>query len=289
MKTRYFSLLFVSGLLLTSCFKEDGINVPQKPYTISDDTIDIFIAENFLDKYGVAVRYKYVDRYVDQTKRVTPPLRSSVQPMLNFITDLWIDPFLQVPNGKKFFEDHVPAEIVLIGSRMYNNDGTVTLGTADAGARITLTEVDFIDLNNSAWVLQQIHTMYHEFAHIVHQRYNLPPGWNTISPRGYTSTGSWYTYTDAEALTRGFVSPYATSTFNEDFAETVAFMLFDENFDDKFIKFEDDNDGECAPCQQRNAGRAMIKKKQTAVIEHYKQYVGVDLLKVRAVVQQKLQ
>jgi len=123
----------------------------------------------------------------------------------------------------------------------------------------------------------------------VHQRYNLPPSWNKISPAGYTSSGSWYTYTDAQALVRGFVSPYATSSYNEDFAETVDFLLFDKDFYTKFIDDEDDNNGDCAPCIDRNAGRAMLRKKYTAVIEHYKQYVGVDLLQVRDVVQEKLQ
>lgn len=288
MKTRYYSLLLIGSLLLgVSCYDKEEINVEQKPYPTTSDTLDLFIKDNFLDKYGVAVRYKYVDRYVDQTKRVTPPSRSSVQPMLNFVTDMWIDPFLQVPNGKKFFTNYVPPEVVLIGSRMYNNDGTVTLGTADAGARITLTEVDFIDVNNQAWVFQQIHTMYHEFAHIVHQRHNLPPGWNAISPAGYTSAGSWYSLTDAEALQRGFVSPYATSSFNEDFAETVAFLLYDPNFYTTYIN--DEADCTTVACANRNAGRAMLRKKYTAVLEHYKQYVGVDLLQVRAVVQQKLQ
>jgi substrate import-associated zinc metallohydrolase lipoprotein len=288
MKTRYYSLLLIGVLMLgVSCYEKEAINVAQKPYPTTDDTLDLFIQDNFLDRYGVAVRYKYVDRYVDQTKRVTPPARSSVKPMLNFVMNLWIDPFLQVPNGKKFFEDHVPAEIVLIGSRMYNNDGTVTLGTADAGARITLTEVDFIDETNQAWVFQQIHTMYHEFAHIVHQRYNLPPAWNTISPEYYTSPGSWYNLTDAEALTRGFVTPYATSSFNEDFAETVAVLLFDPEFYDKFI--DDEPNCTTADCVSRNAGRALLRKKYNAVIEHYKEFVGVDLLKVRDVVQQKLQ
>jgi substrate import-associated zinc metallohydrolase lipoprotein len=289
MKTRYLALLSIIALIAVSCYKEDDINVPQKDYVDSNDPIDIYIYDNFIKKYGVAVRYKYVDRYVDQTKRVTPPYRESVEPMLDFVTNLWIDPFLRVPNGKKFFEDHVPAEVVLIGSQMFNNDGTVTLGVADAGARITLTEVDFIDTTNMTWVLQQIHTMYHEFAHIVHQRYNLPPSWNTISPAGYTSAGSWYNLTDAEALVRGFVSPYATSSFNEDFAETVAFLLFDKDFYAKYINDEDDSNGQCAPCIQRNDGRAMLRKKYTAIIEHYKQYVSVDLLQVREVVQEKLQ
>jgi substrate import-associated zinc metallohydrolase lipoprotein len=288
MKTRYYSLLLIGSLLLgVSCYEKEEINVQQKPYVTATDTLDLFIRDNFLKPYGMAVRYKYVDRYVDQTKRVTPPSRSSIKPMLNFVEDMWIDPFLQVPNGKKFFMNYVPPEVVLIGSRMYNNDGTVTLGTADAGARITLTEVDFIDVTNQAWVFQQIHTMYHEFAHIVHQRHNLPPSWNTISPAGYTSAGSWYNLTDAEALQRGFVSPYATSSFNEDFAETVAFLLYDPDFYEKYI--DDEPNCTTVACVNRNAGRAMLRKKYTAVIEHYKQYVGVDLLQVRAVVQQKLQ
>ena len=72
--------------------------------------------------------------------------------------------------------------------------------TADAGARVTLTEVNDININNQQWVFRQLGTIYHEFAHIVHQRYNLPPGWENISPQGYTGAGSWYNLTDEEAL-----------------------------------------------------------------------------------------
>ncbi len=94
----------------------------------------------------------------------------------------------------------------MIGSPIYNNDGTITLGTADAGARITLTVVNDIDENDHEWVFQQLHTIYHEFAHIVHQNFNLPPNWEQISPQGYTSAGSWYNLSNEEALERGFVS-----------------------------------------------------------------------------------
>src|SRR5690606_32399753 len=151
-------------------------------------------------------------------------------PMLDFLTEYWIEPFVSVANGNRFFRAHVPAEIVLIGSMMYNSDGTVTLGTADAGARITLTEVNFVNPDNKEWVLRQLGTIYHEFAHIMHQRYNLPSSWQNISPQGYTSPGSWYNLTEEEALQRGFVSRYGTSSFNEDFSEVVAFILFHPDF-----------------------------------------------------------
>jgi substrate import-associated zinc metallohydrolase lipoprotein len=135
------------------------------------------------------------------------------------------------------------------------------------------------------WVFRQLGTIYHEFAHIMHQRYNLPPGWETISPQGYTSAGSWYNLSDEEALERGFVSPYGTSSFNEDFAEVAAYILFDPNF---YTTYLTDEVCTSADCLERNKGRAMLREKYEAILAHYKQYTGVDLLLVREKVQEKL-
>ena len=278
-------LLIGTLILLSACFNEDPIDSEIITVEPSTDPLDQFIQSNFLDKYQVAVRYRFVDRYVDPTKRVTPPKREVVEPMLNFLTDFWIDPFISVENGEEFFKNHVPAEIILIGSSIYNSDGTVTLGTADAGARITLTEVNDIDESNMNWIIRQLGTIYHEFAHIVHQRYNLPPNFQQISPQGYTSAGSWFNLTDEEALRRGFVSPYATSSFNEDFAETAAFVLFDPAFYETYINDEEN----CATvdCMERNEGRALVRRKLNAILTHYEQNTGVDLLEVRALIQAK--
>ena len=214
LRTKILAVVFIAlSSLATSCYKDESLESPVKTQTPSEDPIDIFIQTNFIDQYGIAVRYKFVDRYVDPNKRVAPPLREVVEPTLDFLTEFWIEPYVSVQNGRRFFENHVPAEIVLIGSLMYNDDGTVTLGTADAGARITLTDVNSIDLDNDEWLYLQLNVIYHEFAHIVHQRYNLPPNWQQISPEGYTSVGSWYTLSDEEALQRGFVTPYATSNY----------------------------------------------------------------------------
>lgn len=288
MKKKIWMLLFAGAFsVVTGCYPDEEIEAPIKTQPASDDPLDQYIQENFIDEFGVAVRYEFVDRYVDQNKRVTPPKLTVVQPMLDFLTEYWIEPFTEVAFGTRFFKAHVPAEVILIGSTMYNADGTVTLGTADAGARITLTEVNDIDISNRDWVFRQLGTIYHEFAHIVHQRYNLPPNFQEISPQGYTSLGSWYNLTDEEALQRGFVSPYGTSTFNEDFAEVVAFLLFRPDFYETFI--EDEPNCTTVGCVARNEGRAKLRRKYNAILEHYEQNTGVDLLQVRDIIQSKLQ
>lgn len=276
---------FALLVALTACTPDDSVDMEVKQVELSDDPLDQYIRENFLEDYGVAVRYRYVDRYVDPVNRVTPVRKDLVQPTLEFLTDFWIDPYLSVANGEEYFRSTVPAEIVLIGSFIYNTDGTVVLGTADAGARITLTDINSIDEEDQEWIFRQLGTIYHEYAHIMHQRFNLPPNFQQISPQGYTSAGSWYTLTDDEALRRGFVSPYGTSSFNEDFAETVAFLLYDPDFYSKYI-----NDEECADegCTERNEGRAMIRSKYNAILDHYAQNTGVDLLLIRERIQSKL-
>lgn len=279
------ALVTIMSASITACYQEDDVNKPVKEQEESDDPLDQYIMDNFTDKYGVAVRYEYVDRYVEGDRRVSPPEKEIVQPMLEFLTEYWIEPFINVPNGKKFFQESVPAEVVLIGSTMYNSDGTVTLGTADAGARITLTEVNDLNPENLNWVFRQLGTIYHEFAHIVHQNHGLPANWLQISPEGYTNPGSWYNLTDEQALKRGFVSPYGTSSENEDFAELAAFILYDPDFYTKYYDYE--TCGDNASCLERNEGRTMIRTKYTTLLAHYEQYTGVDLLAVRELIQAK--
>ncbi|MDQ3395839.1 MAG: putative zinc-binding metallopeptidase [Bacteroidota bacterium] len=278
-------LLVFGGISFQACYPDEKIQADPIVVEPSNEALDIKIQQNFLDPYNIAVRYRYVDRYVDPSKRVAPPKEEVVEPMLDFLTEYWIEPFINVENGETFFKNHVPAEVIFIGSSMYNADGTVTLGTADAGARITLTEVNFVDESNLNWVFRQLGTIYHEFAHIIHQRYNLPTNFQNISPQGYTSEGSWYALSDEEALIRGFVSPYGTSSFNEDYAEIVAYFLFDPEFYQKFINYEAD----CATaiCQQRNEGRAKIRNKLNVILSHYERNTGVDLAQVRKLIQAK--
>ncbi|MEO1054670.1 MAG: substrate import-associated zinc metallohydrolase lipoprotein [Bacteroidota bacterium] len=274
-------------VMVSACYPDETLNAPVNNQGVQlDSDLDIFIEENFTKEFGMAIRYRFVDRYVDPGQRVTPPRLETVQPMLDFIQEFWIDPYLEVENGEEFFRGHVPSEIVFLGGLIFNEDGTVTLGTADAGAQITFTNVNAIDPEDFDWVTLQLQTVYHEFAHTVHQQYKLPNAFETISPSGYTSAGSWFTLNDEEALIRGFVSPYATSSPNEDFAETVAFFLFDSDFMEEFMTDEEDCQDD--DCVSRNEGRERIRQKLNSISDHYQRVTGVRLEDIREAIQAKL-
>ncbi len=274
-------------LLLFSCYSDDTLDVPvTNPDDVLQTELDNYIEENFTKEYGMAIRYRFNDRFVEPFQRVTPPSLEVIRPMLDFIEEFWIEPYLEVENGEEFFRQQVPAEVVLLGGLIYNEDGTVILGLAEAGASVTLTNVNAIDLNDRDWIDLQLQTIFHEFAHIVHQQFKLPPAFETISPTGYTSPGSWFNLTDEDALQRGFVSPYATSSPNEDFAETAAFYLFDTEFEENFVTDEPDcNDPDCAA---RNEGRELVRQKLSAIEEQYLKFTGVVLEDLRAAVQRRL-
>lgn len=273
-------------MLMIACYPDEKLDVDETEYDLQVSELDEYIIDNFTEEYNMAIRYRYVDRYVDPGERVAPPKLEVVKPMLDFIQEFWINPYLETQNGEAFFREHVPPEIILLGGYIYNPDGTVTLGTADSGSRITFTNVNSIDLKDLEWRDLQLQTVYHEFSHIVHQRYKLPTAFETITTSGYTSAGSWFNLTDEDALQRGFVSPYATSSPNEDFAETVAFYLFDTDFQSHFITL--DEDCPTANCEADNTGKQYIDEKITIIKDHYKKVTGIDLEELREVVQSKL-
>lgn len=282
----YLLVTFAFLLVLVSCFEEDKLEEPVNEVEAPASALDIYIDENFTEEYGIAIRYKFVDNFVNPGQRVAPPKLETVRPMLDLIDEYWVDVYADAPGGEAYFRRFVPGELVFLGGLIFNGDGTVTLGTADAGARITFTDVNSIDVNDEEWLLRQLHTVYHEFAHIVHQNDKLPTAYEDITPTGYSSAGSWFNVTEEDALRRGYVSPYATSSPNEDFAETVAFFMAEVDFVDTYLTMEED----CttAACEERNAGRAFITEKLNAIKDHYLKVTGVDLEDLRTAVQSRL-
>jgi substrate import-associated zinc metallohydrolase lipoprotein len=239
-------ILFILALVIslaTSCSKDDELNYEKRVLTESDDEIDLFMKDHFLDKYNCAIRWKWDDKFVAIDYYVSPPVRDVVIKTAEMVENFWVNPFIESSaGGKAFIETNFPPEIVFIGSEMLNENGTETLGFAEAGVRITLTKLDQYNLKNKKWLQSQLHVIHHEFTHIVHQTYNLPLGYERISGSFY-SGNSWTTlidyqrdskgkvlydedgdpiYDHSPAIKRGVTTAYGTTNEYEDFAELVS-------------------------------------------------------------------
>ena len=139
------------------------------------------------------------------------------------VKHLWIDVYEELL-GKEFLSKYSPRLFHLIGSPAYNSQGSIILGTAEGGLKVTLFNVNMLDVENpdidmlNYWYFK---TMHHEFAHILHQTKSYTTDFNLISATDYQS-GSWVNIGDDEALQMGFVSPYGSSESQEDFVEVLA-------------------------------------------------------------------
>jgi substrate import-associated zinc metallohydrolase lipoprotein len=230
--TGLYCLLSLLVGLLSGCSGDEnnispGSNLNTNPKTLNN--VDKWIKDNYTDPYNIDVVYRWTESLADQGRFLYPAHIDSVIPALSIIKKLWIDPYSQV-GGSDFVKNLAPRQIVLVGGLNKNPSGTITLGLAEAGKRITLFNVNLLKKKNRNELTQFIKTIQHEYVHILNQTKPFDvPTWGRISPEGYTA--QWFNETNTGSREVGFITAYARANEVEDFAEMASEMLgksFDE-------------------------------------------------------------
>lgn len=218
------AVLFLALATLASCSNEDPVGESQLNYQQPTKTaLDNWIGLNYLKPYNINVQYKWNQNTVDNSRYLFPPTVDKVQPALEIVQKIWLDSYKKI-GGADFVKKIAPREIVLVGGVNLNSVGTRTLGIAEGGQRVTLFETDYIDRSDRDNITEFIHTIQHEYIHILNQ--NKPfdeKAWAAITPVGYTA--DWYNYEIPISNELGFITSYARSNINEDFAETASMIL----------------------------------------------------------------
>lgn len=99
---------------------------------------------------------------------------------------------------------------------------TVTLGLAEGGLKVSLFNVNGMNVNSFASLNEYyFHTMHHEFTHILHQTKTYPKEFDQLSVGYYDALG-WQSRDSRVTASLGFVTPYASSQPREDFAEVIS-------------------------------------------------------------------
>ncbi|PSR55224.1 hypothetical protein AHMF7605_17770 [Adhaeribacter arboris] len=285
MKTNYVKLflLFFAISFLPACSEEDepdAVLTGLGGETWTKGPLDNWLLENFVTPYNIEVKYRF-DRYeLALNKALTPPQEDKIIPTMETIKKTWIMPYEQVA-GPNFIKRLSPKQFVLVGSPEYNTNGTITLGTAEGGRKIVLYLINYFDKANKPVVKEMLHTIHHEFGHILHQNILYPEEFKRITT---SYTASWNDFSLADARSRGYITEYARSNPDDDFVETLSLMLIEgrTNFNTivNSIVVTDPND----PTKSipNAAAQAALRQKEQVIVRYFKEAWNIDFYTLQA-------
>jgi substrate import-associated zinc metallohydrolase lipoprotein len=273
-KMKYFIIYLLILLTFTAaCTKEEIITLePPEEEPIPQNATDSLILE-MRHQYQTKIIYRWDRKYTSSDAKVSPAKFELVLPYLEIIRDYWIQPFDdQVPG---FMRNHIPVEIILVGSTIRYHDGEEqgfnAAGQAISFSRILLAGVNGYSVTDTFWYEQQILTMLHEFAHTLDKKYGRPKGFDDISKGKYAGSTSFTEFDLQTARERGFWIPYGMSNEAEDFATFVeAFIEMPKN---ELLNEIDGND--------------LLMKKYEKVNNYYLS-LGIDLHEIQQSIEYKL-
>jgi substrate import-associated zinc metallohydrolase lipoprotein len=271
-------ILALTGAACNDPYNENDTSDPD--YVTNDETrepteLDNWLTNNFTTPYNIQVKYRWDNSELDPYKNLTPPAVTKVQGVMDVVKKVWIETYNQVA-ATNFIKEYCPKQFVLVGSANYNYDGSTTIGTAEGGRKVVLFVVNDFDPHNNAGVKQLIHTVQHEFGHILNQNISYQPEFKEVTAGNYTA--NWSSVSLSEARARGFITSYAMASTDEDFVEMIATMLVEGK----------DGYERILACETNASSRQLLKKKEQYVVEYFRAKYNIDFYALQTKVQEAI-
>ena len=283
------SLSLALTLGLCSCSDEaldsksvfDSVSLPEKT------AFDNWLETNYRQTYNISFRYNYIDNESDLAYNVIPADLDKSKALAILVKHVWLDAYAEAISPE-FVKTYVPRIIQLTGSYKWNANGSQVLGTAEGGLKVMLYGVNELDIDNprinttNPYESHQVkpidmnywffHTMHHEFCHILTQKKEYDTSFRSISAATYHAT-DWINLEDKKVAKEGFVTSYASSEYNEDFAEIYATYVTNTAAGWQLILD-----------QAGTSGTAILNQKLSLMKKYFKDNWKLDLDDMRAVV-----
>ncbi|MGN0021900.1 MAG: putative zinc-binding metallopeptidase [Sphingobacterium hotanense] len=265
----------VLALVASSCRKDDPVDKdnsifqPTDPATIT--AFDNWLIKNIAYPYNIDILYKYTDINTDPRFILVPADIEKSQTAIQVLKYAWLEAYDEVL-GVDFTRQYAPKQFMFVGSSAIEGDNTKVMATAEGGVKITMYEVNKLELDPDKLIDNYFHVIHHEFSHILHQTKNYSTDYQKISDTDYIKD-DWWTVSVEDARKKGFVSPYSMVEANEDFAEVYSIFITSSDADWKAIL-----------SQAGIEGAAKINKKLDIIREYAKNSWGFNLDQLRAVV-----
>lgn len=230
MKKLIYSIsLILAALAAWSCqrdlIEEESVI---KDSTVEMNDFDRWLEVNFLKPYNIEFKYRYALNESDMGFYTVPADVNSSIIYAHLVKYLCIDTYDEIA-GVTFTRSYFPKMFFLIGTWEYRNNGSIVLGTAEAGKKIMLAGVNelplVLDYYEGAELDDYLNTYYiktihHEFTHILNQTKAFSDSFKQITSATYVADACFDT--DEYWRGRGYITAYAQSEPREDFAELLS-------------------------------------------------------------------
>lgn len=277
-----FTCLLTIVLLGASCsdpyndVKESDIDYVTGDNNRPETELDTWIRSTFTEPYNIQVKYRWDNSELDPYKTLTPPDVAKVRDVMDVVRRVWIDTYNQVADPE-FMKEYCPKQFLLVGSANYNQDGSRTIGTAEGGRKVVLFVVNEFQADDREGIKDLMHTVEHEFGHILNQTINYQAEFKEVTAGSYTA--NWATIPTAQARLRGYITSYAMLSPNEDFVEMVATMLIEGKEGYERI----------LSCETSAASRALIRRKEQMVVDYFQEKFNINFTTLQTRVQEALE
>ncbi len=294
MKILKFGLTIITAsFLFISCKKEAALPPLENISGLGGDTwvegpIDLWIKDTLTTPFNIAVKYKWEQAEVDLNRTLVPAREAQIIPVLEAINKVWVRTYVEEA-GLLFFKTIAPKFFVLVGSPAYNSDGSIKLGVAEGGRKVTLYNINdfrvkgmpgYNDATDTAGVVEMFRTIQHEFAHILDQNVRVPNEFSASSVNSYSA--DWLNITNEEAQSEGFISPYGMSQRSEDWAEMVAFLLVNgKEYFESYVN-SINYTGTTATGTTAAQAKQRLRDKEAALISYYERAWGINFYTMQA-------
>lgn len=243
--------------------------------TSENNAFDSWLYTSFTKPYNINLLYHLKNTEINNTYTLAPADYEKSVKLAHIILYAWIGAYNEVAS-LDFTRKYVPRVIQLVGSEAFNPNGTTSQGSSDNGVKITLYNVNNLSLQSAFLQENYIKTMHREFIHVLTQKMAYDKDFDKISAASYVTT-DWYKKTNAQALSAGFITPYAMSEANEDFAETASMYLV--STDEQWTSYMN---------TAGTNGAAIINEKLKLVETYMKSSWSVDIDLLRSAILQRI-
>ena len=286
--------LFAAIAALTVACSNDDVDAnnsifPTREENTDSTAFDKWLNKNYTEPYNIRFNYLYIDQNSDMGYNVSPAdIKKSIA-LAKIIKHVWLDAYTELM-GPNFLKQHCFREFQLIGSAQHKNDGSIVLGFAEGGIRVNLFQVNYLDpahlyieqtnpfASGSDFDLNRayFHTMHHEFAHILTQLKDYSTDFRTITKEYHSA--DWVNVKDEDAGKEGYVTGYASSEYNEDFAEVFSCYVTDTDV------IWQKRLAQAVAANGDETGKKAILAKLSIIRSYLKDSWGVDIDKLRTIV-----